>query len=307
MFKHNFPKVTILMCTFNGEDYIKDQLDSFQCQTYKNWSLIVSDDGSRDKTLRILNQYKKKWGAKKIKIVKGPQQGFSVNFMSLLQNKKYRGDYFFVSDQDDIWMPKKIEDYLTIFDKRKEVSLIGGSSIYIDHKLSIIGKSLTYKHKPCFSNALLQSMFGGNTISINARFKKQIESMNVKNIPSYDWFLYITNSLIGNYTYYMKEPKIFYRQHPNALVGGNVGFKSILKRFFLFSKGFLRDNISKNIDAIKEVKLSTKYNLLLLEEFILLRDGSLLERIKILCKFNFNRYGNWGLAVIVVGSILRKI
>jgi glycosyltransferase involved in cell wall biosynthesis len=254
------------MCTFNGEEYLEDQLDSFQCQTYQNWRLIVSDDGSSDKTLRILNQYKKKWGARKIQIVKGPQQGFSANFMSLLQNKKYRGDYFFLSDQDDVWMPKKIDDYLTVFNIKK-VSLIGGSSVYVNNKLFKIGHSLIYKHKPSFSNALVQSMFGGNTIAFNAKLKNQIESINSKNVPSYDWFLYILNASMGNNGYYMQEPKIFYRQHQNSLVGSNTSFKNIFDRYILFYRGVMRTNISRNLFEMKDIKLITTTNRRLLKEF----------------------------------------
>jgi len=306
MLKHIPPKVTILMCTFNGEEYIEDQLDSLQCQTYQNWRLIVSDDGSTDKTLRILNQYKKKWGAKKIQIVKGPQFGFSANFMSLLQNKKYGGDYFFLSDQDDVWMPKKIEDYLTIF-KIKKVSLIGGSSVYVDQKLCKIGHSLIYSHRPSFSNALVQSMFGGNTIAFNAKLKNKIESINSKNPSSYDWFLYIFTTLIGNHVYYMQEPKIFYRQHQHCLVGSNTGLKNIFKRFILFCKGVMRSNISKNLDEIKDIKLITRTNRYLLKEFYLLRDGTLFDRLRILSHGKFRRYGNFGPIVILIGSFFKKI
>ena len=306
MLKHMTPKVTILMCTFNGEDYIEDQLDSFQCQTYQNWRLIVSDDGSTDKTLRILNQYKKKWGARKIQIVKGPQQGFSANFMSLLQNKKYGGDYFFLSDQDDVWMPKKIDDYLTIFNIKK-VSLIGGSTVYVDNNLFKIGHSLIHKHKPSFSNALVQSMFGGNTIAFNAKLKNEIESINSKNAPSYDWFLYILNTSMGNNVYYMQEPKIFYRQHQNSLVGSNTGFKKIFKRFILFYKGIMRSNISRNIDEIKDIKLITRTNRRLLKEFYLLRNGTLFDRLRILSHAKFRRYGNFGPIVIFLGSFFKKI
>jgi glycosyltransferase involved in cell wall biosynthesis len=306
MLKHTLPKVTILMCTFNGEKYIEDQLDSFQCQTYQNWRLIVSDDGSRDKTLRILKQYKKKWGVRKIQIIKGPQQGFSANFISLLKNKKNRGDYFFLSDQDDVWMPTKIDDYLTIFNIKK-VSLIGGSSIYVTNKLFKIGHSLIHKHKPSFSNALVQSMFGGNTIAFNAKLKNQIESINSKDIPSYDWFLYILNTSVGNNTYYMQEPKIFYRQHEGSIVGSNVGFKNILKRFFLFYRGVMRSNISKNLCEIKDIKLITRTNRRLLNEFYFSRDRGLFYRLRIFSNGKFRRYGNFGSIVILLGSVFKKI
>lgn len=294
------------MCTFNGEEYLEDQLDSFQCQTYQNWRLIVSDDGSSDKTLRILNQYKKKWGARKIQIVKGPQQGFSANFMSLLQNKKYRGDYFFLSDQDDVWMPKKIDDYLTVFNIKK-VSLIGGSSVYVNNKLIKIGHSLIHKHKPSFTNALVQCMFGGNTIAFNTKLKNKVESINSKNIPSYDWFLYILNTSIGSNTYYMKEPKIFYRQHKNSLVGSNAGFKSLFDRFILFYRGVMRANISRNLFEMKDIKLITTTNRRLLKEFNLLRDGGLFDRLRIFSNSKFRRYGNFGFIVIFLGSLFKKI
>ncbi len=306
MSKHIPPKVTIFMCTFNGEEHIEDQLDSFQCQTYQNWRLIVSDDGSRDKTLQILSQYKKKWGAKKIQIVKGPQQGFSANFMSLLKNKKYRGDYFFLSDQDDVWMPKKIDDYLTIF-KIKKVSLIGGSSIYVDNNLTKIGHSIIYKHKPSLSNALVQSMFGGNTIALNAKFKNQLKSISSKHAPSFDWFLYIVNTLISNKTYYMQEPKIFYRQHQKSLVGSNRGFRNILRRYILFYKGILRSRISGNYFEIVEIKKIIRTNRRLLKEFFLLRNGSLFDRIRIFTKGRFRRYGNFGWIVILLGVLFKKI
>ena len=61
-----YPDIAILMCTYNGEAFLEAQLDSIQNQDYKNWTLYVNDDGSKDTTLDILKAYQKKWGAKKI-------------------------------------------------------------------------------------------------------------------------------------------------------------------------------------------------------------------------------------------------
>jgi glycosyltransferase involved in cell wall biosynthesis len=58
------PSVAILLCTFNGENFLEEQLDSIQNQDYKNWTLFVNDDGSKDRTLSILKAYQKKWGPK---------------------------------------------------------------------------------------------------------------------------------------------------------------------------------------------------------------------------------------------------
>ena len=63
------------MCTYNGENFLREQLDSIESQDYKNWTLYVNDDGSKDCTIEILKYYKKKWGVKKIIIRRGPQKG----------------------------------------------------------------------------------------------------------------------------------------------------------------------------------------------------------------------------------------
>ena len=309
MLNQKSPKVTILMCTYNGEKYLEEQLDSFQCQTYKNWSLIVSDDGSVDKTLKILNQYQKKWGIKKIQIIKGPQKGFSENFISLIKNKKIHGEYFFLSDQDDIWVPRKIENYLSVFNKvnDKKPILIGGSSLYVNHDLCLTGASHKFNHKPTFSNALVQSMFGGNTIAFDHNFKFQVENIILNNTSSYDWFLYIFNTFIGGNTFFLTEPNIFYRQHNDSLVGGNTGFFNIIKRFILFKNNFFRDQIAINIKNIKNIKRVPLSNQQLLKEFILLRNGNLFDRILILFKNKFIRYRNFGFFVILFGSIFKKI
>ena len=68
--------VAILMCTCNGENFLEEQLDSIQNQDYKNWTLYVNDDGSKDATLNILKRYQKKWGNKKLLIRQGPKKGW---------------------------------------------------------------------------------------------------------------------------------------------------------------------------------------------------------------------------------------
>ena len=106
------PHIAILMCTYNGEQYLKEQLDSIESQDYKNWTLYVNDDGSKDNTLNILKSYQKKWGVKRMYIRQGPQKGFCQNFMQIITDKKIKADFYFLSDQDDIWMTYKLSHTL---------------------------------------------------------------------------------------------------------------------------------------------------------------------------------------------------
>ncbi len=77
------PTVTILLCTFNGERFLAQQLASLERQTFKNWKLIASDDGSSDQTKSILNAFRKSFAPGKVKIIDGPRRGAPANFLFL--------------------------------------------------------------------------------------------------------------------------------------------------------------------------------------------------------------------------------
>lgn len=99
--------VSIVMCTYNGEQYLREQMDSLLAQTYPIREIIVQDDVSTDSTWKILTDY----ATKHPDVVKATQnkerKGYRLNFMSALL--KATGDYVAISDQDDIWLPEKIE------------------------------------------------------------------------------------------------------------------------------------------------------------------------------------------------------
>src|SRR5438309_1268928 len=102
-------KVIILMATHNGSKHIQEQLDSFVSQTHSNWELIVSDDGSTDETRAIVDEFAQTI-SQKVLTVEGPRQGFWKNFLSLVdRTEEAHGDFFAYSDQDDIWLPDKLE------------------------------------------------------------------------------------------------------------------------------------------------------------------------------------------------------
>ena len=104
------PKLCILLASYNGEKYIGDQLDSIINQTYKNWELIIRDDGSKDETMIILNKYEKK--DERIKILRDDKGnlGFLKNFEELLFNAKE--EFVLFSDQDDFWLKNKLEKFV---------------------------------------------------------------------------------------------------------------------------------------------------------------------------------------------------
>ena len=105
----NEPSVLILMGTFNGEKYIREQLDSIAAQSHKNWRLVMSDDGSTDRTLEIARRWAEEVGEDRVDIVDGPRQGFAQNFLSMACDPSLNADFYAFCDQDDVWMPRKLE------------------------------------------------------------------------------------------------------------------------------------------------------------------------------------------------------
>lgn len=105
-------KAVIMMATYNGAKYLSKQLESLENQTFKNWELYVSDDGSSDKTLDILKKYQKKDSrVKKIISNNGPHGAFNnyFNVMFYVKEENNNYDYYFFCDQDDIWVTNKME------------------------------------------------------------------------------------------------------------------------------------------------------------------------------------------------------
>ncbi len=130
---HPSLSVGILMCTFNGAQYLNEQLISIANQSYKNWHLYVSDDGSIDHTLEILRVFQSRHGENRVVIFDGPKQGSTKNFLSLAYRVHQQCDYFAFCDQDDIWHEDKLSRAIKFLGSPKQnyPSLYCSSTRYI--------------------------------------------------------------------------------------------------------------------------------------------------------------------------------
>lgn len=113
-------KVSIVMCTYNGASFLREQLETIINQTYPLHEIIIQDDRSEDTTRSIIMEYMKKYPIIKFYTHK-EERGINSNFFSAL--KKASGDYIAISDQDDLWEPEKIEHQMTMMEKAKEALL----------------------------------------------------------------------------------------------------------------------------------------------------------------------------------------
>lgn len=105
--------ISVAMATYNGERFIREQLESILNNLNKHDEIIISDDGSNDKTIEIIKEF----NDERIKLIQGPKMGVIKNFENAIKN--CNGKYIFLSDQDDVWMDNKIEIVLDFFEKEK--------------------------------------------------------------------------------------------------------------------------------------------------------------------------------------------
>jgi glycosyltransferase involved in cell wall biosynthesis len=98
-----------LLCTYNGQHFLEQQLLSIQRQTWLNWQVVLSDDGSSDDTLAIARRYQRAWGEDRLRLYNGPCRGFVHNFMSITGRAEVEADFYAWCDQDDIWREDKLQ------------------------------------------------------------------------------------------------------------------------------------------------------------------------------------------------------
>jgi len=309
----DYGTVSILMGTYNGEKYLEKQLESIRNQTYENWMLYISDDGSTDNTLQIIQDFSVNFPAGKVTVLKGPGIGFAENFLYLMKNKQIHSHYYAFSDQDDIWLENKLEVSVkcvsTLEESGNRVVLYGGRTSLINNDLKILGLSPLFNRHLSFNNALIQSFSGGNTMLFNHALKALVERLPPKvNIVSHDWFLYILCSGVGGKVHYDPEPLVLYRQHDENLVGSNNGVLSKFKRLNSLLRGEFKKWSIINDRMLKFYKKElTPENLLTFEAFSKCNDKSGLVRIKGFIRASLYRQNKIETAVFMMMSILNKL
>lgn len=225
--------VDILMATYNGEKYIKKQLDSILSQSYGDFKLYISDDNSKDKTVSIIKEYQKKYPEKIYLSINYENSGSPMkNFLNLIKSSK--ADIIFTCDQDDIWDKDKVEITIKQF-KDNEPTLVHTDLRVIDENDRLLFKSMIKQQKidvkrDKLNNLIVQNIVTGCTMAINralAEILKDIEDINV-----HDWYIANVASIYGKIIF-IDRATISYRKHSLNECGAQnmYSFKYLFKRF----------------------------------------------------------------------------
>jgi nucleoside-diphosphate-sugar epimerase/glycosyltransferase involved in cell wall biosynthesis len=295
------PKIVILLATRNGAAFVQEQLDSYQTQTYGNWELLVSDDGSTDDTIKIIEQFAKQV-PQRVVVRRGPEMGFWQNFVSLIRSDDLDGDLFAYSDQDDIWFPEKLAKAVSWFEARPtdQPGLYFTRTELIEAGGTPIGFSPLFVRAPTFQNALVQNIGGGNTMVFNraARLALRATPADVA-LVSHDWWTYQVVTGIGGTAHYDPWPSLRYRQHKLNLIGANKGLRARLVRLSAFAAGRMVMWNDVNLTVLGRIRnLLTPRNALVLDHYARIRQAAWPMRLWLLWKSGVYRQSfidNFGL------------
>lgn len=303
--------VAIILCTYNGEEYLEEQLDSIVNQTFKNWVIIASDDCSNDRTIDILKTYQATLGEEKLKIITGPKKGFAWNFLSALRLCHDDFDYYAFSDQDDIWLKDKLEQGINLLNIRdsSRPAIHCGRTFLINEAGYTYGKSYLFRRRPSFENALMQNIAGGNTMLINKAAKKLIDLTPTScKVISHDWWVYILITGCGGEVIYDPIPRVLYRQHERNIIGSNTSVLSKISRIKKLFDGQFRKWNQYNINALSffENNLQARSKKIYIS-FNEVRNSNLPLRFYHFFKAGFYRQTLSGNIALLVGVLLKKI
>ena len=230
-------EVLIMMSTYNGEKYIREQLDSIENQKLDiPLSILIRDDGSNDKTKEIIKEYKKKY--KNIKLITGKNIGCNASFFELFKIAEgYK--YYSISDQDDIWNEDKLQKGIEkIKNEKDDIPILYGSCSYIMDNTGIKGTTQKQLRPSNFNNYVIQTYIPGHTQIMNNELMSLMKKkINYSKIYCYDnWPIYIAE-LYGKIIF-DNNPSTKYRIHNENVLGyGKNKLSWIKERLRRFKKG----------------------------------------------------------------------
>ena len=224
-------KVNIVLSTYNGAKFLAEQIESIQKQTFTDWQLLIRDDGSTDETPQIIQQFAT--SDKRIKFINADnRENFGVikNFFTLV--KFELADYYFFSDQDDVWLPNKMA---TMLDEAQKYDQAKPLMVYMD--LSVVDQNLVVTQPSMIqsqshhANTTLLPELTENTVTggvsmINQALASRWQS--TEQIIMHDWYLALLATAIGELVY-IDQPGELYRQHENNVLGARTLRKRLKK------------------------------------------------------------------------------
>jgi glycosyltransferase involved in cell wall biosynthesis len=270
------PTVHILLATYNGAQFLTEQLDSIARQTHSVWTLTISDDGSTDNTLALVAEFAARI-SQPLTVLQGPRQKSSTrNFCHLIQNAPAAeaSDLYAFCDQDDVWLENKLERAVEWHGQQQShaVRLYCSRTQFVDEQLKPIGLSPGIQRPPSFGNALVQNIASGNTMVMSHDVLLAQKKVKPEHSVWHDWTTYLVATALGGIVCFDDQPTLLYRQHGGNVIGANNGLTAQIMRLKPLFNGRFKQWTDTNLSAMRDLNtLPTHDSLHLYSQFEKLR------------------------------------
>lgn len=245
--------VVILLATYQGAPYLPAQLDSITAQSHTDWSLIVSDDGSTDRTIQILDDFAARMPPGRVTRVQGPAAGATQNFLSLL-DRVPQGAMAAFCDQDDQWFPDKLARAVDALSSCDGPAHYAARTIIADGDLRPLAPSRRFLRPLGIRNALVQACMAGNASVFNSAaadlLRQALPHAQLADVVSHDWWAYQVTAAFGARLIHDPQPVLLYRQHAQSEVGRNDTLPALVARLRKLMEGQFGSWLHANLASL---------------------------------------------------------
>lgn len=221
-------KILILLSTYNGQMYLRELLDSLVHQKDVAADLLVRDDGSKDRTLSVLDEFR---SLLSIHVIRGKNVGPSKSFFRLIRSAPLTYDYYAFCDQDDVWMEDKLSTAvkrLDGFDPASPCLYYSGQDL-VDDDLELLSRHILDDGRSEKANFIFNQM-AGCTAVFNRALMTELQSYSPHHIYMHDAWCYKLCCVLQGHICIDPEGKILYRQHSGNTIGYQNSLKGKLKQ-----------------------------------------------------------------------------
>lgn len=314
--------VSILLACYNGEKFLREQLDSILNQDFQDFILYISDDGSSDGTEKIISEYSAKDKRIKVFARHAPKKSACRHFLYMLENVE--SSLFLFCDQDDVWTENHISELVKKYERlsekeKKALVLIHSDLAVVDQNLGLVSESffdyaLIERHPRHKHFYFLENNVTGGVMLINSavkeyvfRNKKNLEE-NFHRIPMHDQFFALVANYFGTVLFVEKKLE-YYRQHSNNVVGAkNVrSFKNCFQKLFDLDDVWLKKGTelaSFFLDYYSDL-IPEKENLIL-HQFLEIGQMSRFSAIRFIIKNDFLKENKKRQLLQILSILLRR-